>query len=141
MAQQQRLGQLDVVAALDPDPGPQQRRIDLGGRGPDPANVARGLPATNRGGQVGDDLGRTGRAAVRAQGLEQATPVRGLPTALCHHRNQHTDILPVTTDNFSPPMIKPTVGSHLLDAEVLIKFGEACGRAETRRPGCTGINP
>ena len=40
-AQQQRLGQLQVVAALDADARAQQVRVDLGGRRPQPADRPR----------------------------------------------------------------------------------------------------
>src|SRR5262249_1734189 len=51
-AEQQRLGQGDVVAALHPDPRPQQRGVDTGGRGPDPPDAAGPLEPGYRGRKI-----------------------------------------------------------------------------------------
>ena len=63
--EQQRLGQLDVVAALDPDPGAQQRRVDRGGRRPRPSAGARRPPGRRTAAaRSATALGRAGGPAV-----------------------------------------------------------------------------
>jgi hypothetical protein len=96
--EQQSLGQLDVMTPLNPHPGPQQGRIDLTRRSPDPPDTPGCLPRPHSRPEITDRLPGTIRAPVRQQRLKQPAP--GRPR---NHRYQHTAIMPPPTDNFPTP--------------------------------------
>ncbi len=78
-AGQQCRGQRHIVAAADPDAGPQQRRIDPCGTGPDPADLrpASLLIFRDRPGKIRRYNGRFQAAAVRPELTQQ--PISGRP--------------------------------------------------------------
>jgi hypothetical protein len=136
MAQQQGLGQLDVVAAAHPDAGAQQRGIALRGGRPEPARVLGGLPGRDRGGQVGDRARLPRGAAVRVHVLPAAGPVPA--PVVGHHRYQHDPILPAGYDILPAPGLNP--GSLTLSA-VRIKRRVIGYHAVRQRPGTRKRRP
>ena len=68
------LGQGHVVTALHPDAGPQQRRVELGRRRPDPADVTGSLAVPDRAARSG--TGASGRRAGRRAARPALPPAR-----------------------------------------------------------------
>ena len=94
VAEQQRLGQLQIVAAGDAHTRAQQRGVDLVGGGPDPA------------GRIGRLAGRDGRRQVgsldrRADGSAVGPQI--LKPAVRRHHHEHRLILPAGYDTFPLP--------------------------------------
>ena len=105
--EQQRLGQLQIVAAVHPDPGPDQPRIALGGGRPQPARTV-GRP--HRGGKV--------VGVCVGGGVQPAQP--GPTGSVGNGRNQHSPILAGGSD--SSTSARPRSG----------RPGSAAGRSRTR---------
>jgi hypothetical protein len=86
VAEQEAFGVLDVVAALDPDPGGEQARVDLGRRTPDPTTDLR--PGGDSRDKVGLMPNLPSRLAVRMQRDKRrpATLVRPDRPPLIHTR-------------------------------------------------------
>jgi hypothetical protein len=147
-AQQQGFGQRHVVAALDPHPGPQQLRVELGAGRPHPPNVAGPLPRRHHGRQIfvpydapgarlvphglgqpaaalrlGDDSNpHTSRFSARPRTIPAAS---GKPTrnrAQPGHRDRRTGLGPRT---------RPTDGQRIAAAR---RFGRGSRVTEHNKP-------
>jgi hypothetical protein len=91
---QQRLGQLNVVTAADPDPGAQQARVEPSRRLPHPPAVTGTLTRRDGSSQIGNRRWRLRRASVRPDRAEQPGS-----SWTRHQRYQHTLIVQRACDN------------------------------------------